>query len=211
MFLIVGLVSAGGVLGYFYYEADKENKDLASELAEVKDAGEECAEVSGDCVHKLADSLLDFEFTYPSDWYGYTASNWSDDVIFPDGSTDFGPVISDYDVIFEKGDTELKFTVLLGPVDGFPSGLYDETHEYVEVSDEIVRWKLMDDDTWTYSSKSECTDGGEIFEDLTDADMCVGSFFPSFVDGGTWAVQAFVTDSDAEVLTEADDIALSVL
>ncbi len=188
------------------------NVELSACMANVAEEAPTCPEVptttSTDSTFK--DDGQSIEIRYPNTWVGVLNTKLSTDFAY---EPEYGKVISKYEYTLRKSGVALKFTRILGGVDGFPNGLKASTHDWKEISGtNLVRYSEKGENNWRYVSSVDCSDLGEPFftvEEVASFSVCVGSFFPGF--GTDGASTATIETGDVDLLDEADQIAKSAL
>lgn len=221
--LIFALVISNMAFGYLYLQKDEDNDSLESEISSLEDRIQNLERIddaiedsmvapmadstcSDNCLLTFEDSDLGASVVFPSSWNPEIEYVTSFD---SDLSTGIFPAMTDYQMKFVKDSSNLRFVVLLGPVDGFPQGLLESEYEWVELESDILRYKLLSEDTWTYAALDDCSGSADLFPELVSADICVTQFYPGYADSKP--TQVFVSPDNNEDLLQADEIVLSSL
>jgi hypothetical protein len=159
---------------------------------------------------KFVDAGQNINIDYPSSWVGELDTSISTDFAY---EPIYGRVIEKYDFNLTKSATTLKFSKILGGVDGFPDGIKSVTHDWVEISGtDLVRVSDKGANKWRYVEMLNCATLGEPFftpAEVASFDLCIGSFFPGF--GTLGASSVSINSSNSVLLEEADLIVKSAL
>jgi len=212
---LVGLISTT-IFAVLYLNSQNEIKVKNAELASCNTDKVIPTEVTcptpttGTTENTFIDNGQSIEVRYPTSWTGVLTTNITDDYAY---EPEYGRVITKYDYTLTKSGTSLKFSRIMGAVDGFPSGLKVATHDWFEIpGTDVLRYSDKDQNVWQYVSKIDCAEIGEPFftpVEVASFGVCIASFFPGF--GVSGASVATINSLNATILGEADLIVKSAL
>ena len=213
---LVGIVSTT-IFAVLYINSKNEikvkNVELAACLAKPADTTTKCPDsttTSTSTNLTFKDEGQSIEVVYPSTWVGTLNTKLSDDFAY---EPEYGKVISKYEFDLKKGGATLRFSRILGGVDGFADGLKSSTHDWKVISGtDLIRVSQKGENDWKYTYTVDCSTLGDPFftpAEVASFDICVGSFYPGF--GVYGASTAVIKTGDATLLEEADEIAKSAM
>ncbi len=214
---LAGIVSTT-IFAVLYLNSQNEikvkNVELAACLAKPTESTTTCpdltAPTTGPTELTFKDEGQSIEVVYPSTWTGTLNTKLSEDFAY---EPEYGKVISKYEFLVKKGGATLKFTRILGGVDGFADGLKTSTHDWsIIAGTDLIRISQKGENDWKYTHTVDCSTLGDPFftpSEVASFDICVGSFFPGF--GITGASTANIKTGDATLLEEADQIVKSTM
>lgn len=209
MFIVILLISTGAFAYLFFSQSTKAGvlelqvESLQNTLASLESEEGDTSPESN--TTKFVDIGMEINLEYPLSWTMELNTQSTDDFVY---EPIYGRVIEKYELILVKNATELKFTKILGAVDGFPAGFNDSEMDYIDLGNNLMRISENGANEWSYVQKLACSDyTGEPF-DMSEYDICYANFFPGF---GKYANYAGINSSDLTLLSEADNIVLSAL
>lgn len=213
VFILVGIISST-VLAVLFINSQNEIRIRDVQLASCSslslDTIECPAPTAVDSQIRFIDEGQDILIEYPSSWNGSLDTTLSSDFSY---EPEYGRVITKYDYSLVKSGVTLKFSRIIGGVDGFPFGLENSTHDWFEIpGTSLIRYSDKGLNEWRYVEKLDCSTFGEPFftpAEVASFDECVGPFFPGF--GVVGASTVNIRTSNPTLLEEADLIVTSAL
>ncbi len=220
--LFVIAATVAGIVGFLYYQKDKDFSDQQDENASLQEKIDEleagspadCPDVgTSECVGKdiiFEDKGRGIKVTFPPTWKQSLNTEIGEDFIYPEDGSSSGKIISGYELTLSKGTTKMIFSKVLQAIDGFPNGFSESDYEIVEVSSDLIRYRANGETVWRYADVVDCASlDADLFGDLTGSDYCASPFFPGFGDSANSLI--IEGNPNASVLNEADEIAISAL
>lgn len=185
-------------------------QDSREELARVIEENEILEEQSQEALITYTDAGMSVHITYPISWLLSTNNQITEDI--GNVGSEYGPVITTYEVTLSKNGNNATFSKILGGVGGVDFGLNPSEYDLEVISGTIVnlvRYSLAGENNWNYAAQTDCA---EIPTDLVNgAEVCISPFFPGFGTATFASVVRAEGITDSGILEELDAIVLTAV
>lgn len=185
-------------------------QDSREELARVIEENEILEEQSQPTVLTYTDTGMGVNITYPASWILSTNNQITEDI--GNAGSEYGPIITTYELTLSKNGNNATFSKILGGVGGVEFGLNPLEYDYQVIDDDtvnLVRYSLLGENNWSYASEADCSD---LPSDLVNgATVCVSPFFPGFGTATFASVVRAEGITDSGILEELDAIVLTAV